>query len=146
MLSSLGEWWSSLSSSTMKRFVSVWRQALCLILSDEHAPRSDGVRNLLQVLQYMYNVSIIIWNRTVMFVCFFKMIIKVLYLSSWQVNSRVSESQRLPESDFYVMIEEKFLFRELQIWRLKSKCRVRKFLSDLTWKLTGITFVKTLNN
>uniref|UniRef100_A0A0S7EIK1 HERC3 n=1 Tax=Poeciliopsis prolifica TaxID=188132 RepID=A0A0S7EIK1_9TELE len=56
----LGEWWASLSSSTMERFVSVWRQALCLILSDEDAPRRDGVRNLLQVLQYMYNVSIII--------------------------------------------------------------------------------------
>ncbi|XP_032434396.1 probable E3 ubiquitin-protein ligase HERC3 [Xiphophorus hellerii] len=108
----LGEWWSSLSSSTMKRFVSVWRQALCLILSDEHAPRSDGVRNLLQVLQYMYNV-----------------------------NSRVSESQRLPESDFYVMIEEKFLFRELEIWRLKSK---RRYVFDEPLVLCNFPIVMDL--
>ncbi|KAM4734007.1 putative E3 ubiquitin-protein ligase HERC3 [Anableps anableps] len=90
----LGEWWSSLSPSTMERFVSVWRQALCVILSSEDAPRSDGVRNLLQVLQYMYNV-----------------------------NSRVSESRRLPVSDFYVLINKKFLLGELQIWRLRSKRR-----------------------
>uniref|UniRef100_M4ALN1 Probable E3 ubiquitin-protein ligase HERC3 n=1 Tax=Xiphophorus maculatus TaxID=8083 RepID=M4ALN1_XIPMA len=108
----LGEWWSSLSSSTMKRFVSVWRQALCLILSDEHAPRSDGVRNLLQVLQYMYNV-----------------------------NSTVSESQRLPESDFYVMIEKRFLFRELQIWRLKSK---RRYVRDEPLVLCNFPIVMDL--
>ncbi|XP_007558653.1 probable E3 ubiquitin-protein ligase HERC4 isoform X2 [Poecilia formosa] len=94
----LGEWWSSLSSSTMERFVSVWRKALCAILSNVDAPRSDGVRNLLQVLQYMYNV-----------------------------NNRMSESQRLPERDFYVMINQMFLLGELQIWRLKSK---RRYVRD----------------
>ncbi|XP_043982008.1 probable E3 ubiquitin-protein ligase HERC4 isoform X1 [Gambusia affinis] len=108
----LGEWWSSLSSSTMKRFVSVWRQALCLILSDEDAPRSDGVRNLLQVLQYMYNV-----------------------------NSRVSESRRLPESDFYVIIDQEFLRGELQIWRLKSK---RRYVRDEPLVLCNFPIVMDL--
>ncbi|XP_054892414.1 probable E3 ubiquitin-protein ligase HERC3 isoform X2 [Poeciliopsis prolifica] len=108
----LGEWWASLSSSTMERFVSVWRQALCLILSDEDAPRRDGVRNLLQVLQYMYNV-----------------------------NSRVSESRRLPESDFYVMIDQTFLLSELQIWRLKSK---RRYVLDEPLVLCNFPIVMDL--
>ncbi|XP_036008072.1 probable E3 ubiquitin-protein ligase HERC4 [Fundulus heteroclitus] len=90
----LGEWWSSLSPSSMERYVSVWKQALSEILSEENAPRSSGVRNLLQVLQYMYNV-----------------------------NSRVSESRRLPESYFYLLINQDFLFDEVQIWRLKSMRR-----------------------
>lgn len=57
-MSSSGDWWSSLSPSTMKKHVKVWKQALSEILSFQPVPRNSGVRNLLQVLQYMYNVSI----------------------------------------------------------------------------------------
>ncbi|XP_038161517.1 probable E3 ubiquitin-protein ligase HERC4 [Cyprinodon tularosa] len=88
----LGEWWFLLSRSSMGRFVSVWRQALSGILSKYDAPRSSGVRNLLQVLQYMHNI-----------------------------NSRVAESQRLPESEFYLSIDQDFLLDDLDMWRLKSK-------------------------
>lgn len=58
LLSSSGDWWSLLSPSTMVKHVKVWKQALSVILSFEPVPRNSGVRNLLQVLQYMYNVSI----------------------------------------------------------------------------------------
>ncbi|KAL7402723.1 hypothetical protein ABVT39_018937 [Epinephelus coioides] len=54
----IGNWWSSLSPSTMVRHVKVWKQALSMILSSECVPPNSGVRNLLLVLQYMYNVSI----------------------------------------------------------------------------------------
>lgn len=42
----------------MVKHVKVWKQALSAVLSLEPVPRSSGVRNLLLVLQYMYNVSI----------------------------------------------------------------------------------------
>ncbi len=58
MLSSSGDWWSSLSHSTMVKHVKVWKKALSVILSFKPVPRNSGVRNLLLVLQYMYNVSI----------------------------------------------------------------------------------------
>ncbi|KAL7402017.1 hypothetical protein ABVT39_008232 [Epinephelus coioides] len=51
----IGDWWSSLSPSTMVRHVKVWKQALSVILSSKCVPRNSGVRNLLLVLQYMYN-------------------------------------------------------------------------------------------
>ncbi|MEQ2239028.1 hypothetical protein ILYODFUR_000317 [Ilyodon furcidens] len=108
----LGEWWSSLSPSSMGRFVSVWKQALSVILSKENVPRSYGVRNLLQVLQYMYNV-----------------------------NSRVSESRRLPESDFYLLINQNFLREELEIWRLKSK---RRYVHSEPLVLCSFPFVMDL--
>lgn len=58
MLCSSGDWWSSLSPSTVVKHVKVWKQALSAVLSFKPVPRNSGVRNLLLVLQYMYNVSI----------------------------------------------------------------------------------------
>ncbi|XP_037538558.1 probable E3 ubiquitin-protein ligase HERC4 [Nematolebias whitei] len=90
----LGNWWSSLSPSSMGRLIKVWKQALSVIFTFDPVPRSSGVRNLLLVLQYMYNV-----------------------------NSRVSESRRLPESEFYLSMNETFLSDDLQLWRLRSQRR-----------------------
>ncbi|XP_069019067.1 probable E3 ubiquitin-protein ligase HERC3 isoform X1 [Embiotoca jacksoni] len=88
----VGDWWSSLSLSTMVRYVEVWKKTFSLILSFDPVPRHSGVRNLLQVLQYLYNA-----------------------------NSRVAESQRMPDSDFCLSIDDKFLDEDLNLWRLRSK-------------------------
>ncbi|KAI3371674.1 hypothetical protein L3Q82_024235 [Scortum barcoo] len=88
----IGDWWSSLSHSTMVRHVKVWKKALSEILSSQPVPRNSGVRNLLLVLQYMYNA-----------------------------NSRIAEPQRLPESDFHLLFDEKFLHEDVQHWRLWSQ-------------------------
>ncbi|XP_071362163.1 probable E3 ubiquitin-protein ligase HERC3 [Trachinotus anak] len=88
----IGDWWSSLSASTMVKHLKVWKQALSVILSLRPVPRNSGVRNLLLVLQYMYNV-----------------------------NSRTPESRRMPESDFCLLIDINFLVEDLQLWRSRSR-------------------------
>ncbi|XP_037623786.1 probable E3 ubiquitin-protein ligase HERC3 [Sebastes umbrosus] len=88
----IGDWWSSLSSSTMVKHVKVWKQALSVIMSSKPVPRNSGVRNLLLVLQYMYNA-----------------------------NSRTEEPRRMPESDFCLLIDKVFLHEDLQLWRLQSQ-------------------------
>ncbi|XP_023155082.1 probable E3 ubiquitin-protein ligase HERC4 [Amphiprion ocellaris] len=88
----IGDWWSSLSASTMVRYVTVWKQAVSVILTSEHDPYKSGIRNLLQVLQFMYNA-----------------------------NSRVAESQRIPDNDFYLSIDEMFLRRDLLVWQMRSQ-------------------------
>ncbi|KAM3610146.1 uncharacterized protein V6R79_026111 [Siganus canaliculatus] len=88
----IGDWWSSLSRATMVKHVKVWKQALSVIMSYCPVPRNNGVRNLLHILQYMYNA-----------------------------NSRIAEPQRMPESDFYLLISENFLKEELQHWFLWSE-------------------------
>ncbi|XP_030586971.1 probable E3 ubiquitin-protein ligase HERC4 isoform X2 [Archocentrus centrarchus] len=88
----IGDWWCSLSPSTMIRHVKVWKTALSEILSFQPVPRNSGVRNLLLVLQYMYNA-----------------------------NSRVAESRRIPESDFCLSTDETFLSEDLHHWHLQSQ-------------------------
>ncbi|CAI5667999.1 unnamed protein product [Oreochromis niloticus] len=88
----IGDWWSSLSHSTMIRHINVWKQALSEILSFVPVPRNSGVRNLLLVLKYMYNA-----------------------------NSRVVESRRIPESSFYLLLDEAFLGEDLDHWHLRSQ-------------------------
>ncbi|XP_019960901.2 probable E3 ubiquitin-protein ligase HERC3 [Paralichthys olivaceus] len=88
----LGNWWTSLSASTMSKYVKVWKKALSVFLSSNPVPRHTGVRNLLQVLQYMYNA-----------------------------NSRTPESRRMPDSDFYLLIDKNFLIEDLRLWFLQSK-------------------------
>ncbi|XP_040893624.1 probable E3 ubiquitin-protein ligase HERC4 [Toxotes jaculatrix] len=90
----IGDWWSSLSASTMVKYVKVWKKALSVILSFKPVPRNSGIRNLLQVLQYMYNV-----------------------------NCRIAESRRMPDSDFCLLIDENFLLEDLQLWRSRSRLR-----------------------
>lgn len=55
---SSGDWWCSLSRSTKVEYVAVWKHALSNILSFWPAPRSTGTKNLVLVLQCMYDVSI----------------------------------------------------------------------------------------
>ncbi|XP_029290713.1 probable E3 ubiquitin-protein ligase HERC4 isoform X2 [Cottoperca gobio] len=88
----IADWWASQPSSTMVKHVKVWKQALSVILSYQPVPRNSGVRNLLRVLQYMYNA-----------------------------NSRTAEPQRMPESDFYLLIDKDFLIEDLHLWRLRSQ-------------------------
>ncbi|KAG7229828.1 hypothetical protein INR49_012477 [Caranx melampygus] len=88
----IGDWLSSLSTSTIGRYVKVWKQAISVLLSLKPVPRNAGVRNLLHILQYLYNV-----------------------------NSRTPESQRIPESDFCLSIDDDFLNEELLLWHLWSK-------------------------
>uniref|UniRef100_A0A3Q3IRN4 HECT-type E3 ubiquitin transferase n=1 Tax=Monopterus albus TaxID=43700 RepID=A0A3Q3IRN4_MONAL len=87
----IGDWWSSLSPSTMAKYVGVWKQALSVNLSFEPVPR-DSVRNLLLVLQYMYNT-----------------------------NSRIAEPHRIPESHFCLLLDQDFLYEDLELWRLQSQ-------------------------
>ncbi|XP_026166475.1 probable E3 ubiquitin-protein ligase HERC4 isoform X2 [Mastacembelus armatus] len=84
----IGDWWSSLSPSTMVKYVKAWKQALSVILSTEPVPRNSGVKNLILVLQYMYNA-----------------------------NSRIAESRRIPESDFCLVLDDNFLHNELLHWQ-----------------------------
>ncbi|XP_008296210.1 probable E3 ubiquitin-protein ligase HERC4 [Stegastes partitus] len=88
----IGDWWSSLSPSSMVRYVTVWKQAISAILTSEPDPYKSGVRNLLQVLQYMYNA-----------------------------NSRVAESRRMPDSDFYLSVSRGFLRGDLLLWRSRYR-------------------------
>ncbi|XP_051238205.1 probable E3 ubiquitin-protein ligase HERC4 [Dicentrarchus labrax] len=88
----IGDWWSSLSPTTMVKHVKVWKKALSVILSFEPVPRNSGVRNLLRVLQYMHNT-----------------------------NSRIAEPRRMPESDFCLLLDIHFLDEDLRHWRLRSQ-------------------------
>ncbi|XP_061577145.1 E3 ISG15--protein ligase HERC5-like [Cololabis saira] len=87
----IGDWWSSLTPPSMVRYVQVWKCALSVILSSQPDPYNSGARNLLLVLQNMYNV-----------------------------NSRVTESLKLPDSEFYLMID-RFLTQDLLLWYLRSR-------------------------
>ncbi|XP_029910455.1 probable E3 ubiquitin-protein ligase HERC3 [Myripristis murdjan] len=87
----LADWWSSLERSTMIKYVKVWKQALSETLSsDVTAPRSAAVKDLLQVLQCLYNA-----------------------------NKKIAEPQRIAESMFCLEIEFNILFllRDLMLWR-----------------------------
>nr|XP_046250580.1 probable E3 ubiquitin-protein ligase HERC4 [Scatophagus argus] len=88
----IGDWWSTLSPSTMAKHVKVWKQALSVILTFNPVPRNSGVRNLLLVLQYMYNA-----------------------------NMRIAEPRRIPESDFYLFFDETFLVDDVLLWRSWSQ-------------------------
>ncbi|KAL3066453.1 hypothetical protein OYC64_016412 [Pagothenia borchgrevinki] len=87
----IGDWWSSLPSSTMSKHVEVWKQALSVILSNEPVHRSSEVKNLLLVLQFMYNV-----------------------------NHRIAEPQKMPESEFCLLMNKTFYLEDWQLWRLGS--------------------------
>ncbi|XP_028264079.1 probable E3 ubiquitin-protein ligase HERC4 [Parambassis ranga] len=89
----IGDWWSSQSRSTMFRHVKAWKQALLVILSFDPVPRTAGVRNLLRVLQYLYNA-----------------------------NSRVAEPQRIPESEFCLLMDAGFLLDDLKLWHARKMC------------------------
>ncbi|KAG7215938.1 hypothetical protein INR49_031534 [Caranx melampygus] len=76
----------------MIKYVKVWKQALSVILSLKPVPRNSGVRNLLLLFQYMYNV-----------------------------NSRIPESRRVPESEFGLLIDKYFLYEDLRLWHSQMK-------------------------
>ncbi|XP_047196022.1 probable E3 ubiquitin-protein ligase HERC4 [Hippoglossus stenolepis] len=88
----IGNWWTTLSASKISAYVMVWKKALSDMLSSSPDPPRSGFRNLLQVLQYMYNA-----------------------------NSRTAESQRLPDSDFYLLMDQNFLCEDLRQWILQTK-------------------------
>ncbi|KAK5867920.1 hypothetical protein PBY51_012375 [Eleginops maclovinus] len=90
----IGVWWSSLPSSTMSKYVKVWKQALSEILSNKPVPQNSGVLNLLLVLQLMYNA-----------------------------NSRIAGRKRLPEKVFCMGFSETFLQEGIELWRSKSKIK-----------------------
>lgn len=48
----------------------MWKQALSVIFTFDPVPRCSGVRNLLLVLQYMYNVSTTATNKNSRSDCF----------------------------------------------------------------------------
>ncbi|XP_060933111.1 probable E3 ubiquitin-protein ligase HERC4 isoform X2 [Limanda limanda] len=88
----IGNWWTTLSASKISAYVRVWKKSLSDMLSSSFLPPCSGFRNLLQVLQYMYNA-----------------------------NSKTSESQRLPDSDFYLLMDLNFLGLDLTQWVLQTK-------------------------
>ncbi|XP_028441208.1 probable E3 ubiquitin-protein ligase HERC3 isoform X1 [Perca flavescens] len=109
----IGDWWSSLSSSTKVRHVKVWKQALSLILSYV-LPRNSGVRNLLLVLQYMYNA-----------------------------NNRIARRQRIPEKSFSLGISETFLYEDLQIWHSMSKIKDMDYQPLILFNFTFVMDLKS---
>ncbi|XP_062276631.1 probable E3 ubiquitin-protein ligase HERC4 [Scomber scombrus] len=88
----IGDWWSSLSASTMIEYIDVWKQTLSVILSLRPVPRNTGVKNLLLVLQYLYNA-----------------------------NSRTAEAGRVPDNNFCLLIDQEFLKEDLWLWRSWSQ-------------------------
>ncbi|XP_044213219.1 probable E3 ubiquitin-protein ligase HERC4 [Thunnus albacares] len=86
------DWWCSQSPSTVIKYVEVWRQTLSVILSFDAAPSNSGVKNLLLVLQYMYNA-----------------------------NNRTAGCQRIPDKTFCLEINEAFLQEDVKLWRSLSK-------------------------
>ncbi|KAK5867921.1 hypothetical protein PBY51_012376 [Eleginops maclovinus] len=88
----IGDWWTSLPPSTMITHVEVWKQALSVILSDKPDLRNSEVRNLLLVLQHMYNV-----------------------------NSRTAEPQKIPESEFCLLMNKNMYLEDWLLWRLGSQ-------------------------
>ncbi|XP_018559610.2 LOW QUALITY PROTEIN: probable E3 ubiquitin-protein ligase HERC4 [Lates calcarifer] len=86
----IGDWWSSLSSSTMVEHVKVWKKALSVILSFTPIPRNSAV-NLLLVLQHMYNA-----------------------------NDRIGRRQRIPEKTYCLGISREILIEDLLSWRSES--------------------------
>ncbi|XP_026222369.1 probable E3 ubiquitin-protein ligase HERC4 [Anabas testudineus] len=89
-LETIGDWWSSLPASTMAKYVKVWKQALSAILADSEV--TSGVKNLLQVLQHMYNV-----------------------------NNRIAGRQRIPEKTYCLGINTVLLQEDLRCLKAKSE-------------------------
>ncbi|XP_039989978.1 probable E3 ubiquitin-protein ligase HERC3 isoform X2 [Xiphias gladius] len=90
------DWWSSLTPSTMVKYVKVWKQALSVILSfgpiSRNSTVNSGIKSLLQVLQHMYNA-----------------------------NNRIAGRQRVPEKTYRLGINQEILKEDLQLWRSTSK-------------------------
>ncbi|XP_029986375.1 probable E3 ubiquitin-protein ligase HERC3 [Sphaeramia orbicularis] len=86
----LGDWWSSLSDSIRVRHVEVWKKALSVLMSPETFRPDSAVKNMLQVLQYMYNAN----NRTV-------------------------DAQRIPESVFQLSISGEVIAMYIYPGRLR---------------------------
>lgn len=97
-----------------------------MILSFDPVPRTSGVRNLLRVLQYLYNVSMLV-NFNILFFIILKVII--IHVSS-QTNSRVAELQRIPESEFCLLMDEDFLLDDLTLWHAQKMCMVKTQTCD----------------
>ncbi|KAM9385949.1 putative E3 ubiquitin-protein ligase HERC3 isoform 3-T3 [Pholidichthys leucotaenia] len=91
------DWWCSLSPSTMLRYVNVWKKALSLILFKVFTLRTPKVRNLLQVLQYMYDA-----------------------------NSRAAEPQRIPASAFCLQLGFVIIIDEVKRWLLQKHLKYKR--------------------
>ncbi|XP_071362182.1 probable E3 ubiquitin-protein ligase HERC3 isoform X2 [Trachinotus anak] len=91
-LQDIEDWWSSLSASTMVKHIKVWKQALSVILSIRPVPRNSGVKNLLLVLQHMYNA-----------------------------NNRIARHRRIPKKTYCLEITMDVLVEDMQLWHLKSQ-------------------------
>lgn len=106
----------------MAKHVKVWKQAVSGILSLQPVPRDSRVRNLLLVLQYMYEVSVLAERHTFLFVssscnhgntCF-------------KANSGIAEPQRVPDSGFFLQIDLDLLQEDLWLWRSRPQRKVAK--------------------
>ncbi|XP_075998043.1 putative E3 ubiquitin-protein ligase HERC3 [Genypterus blacodes] len=83
----LGDWWSSLSSSTRMEYVEVWKEALALLLIRVPNLQNTSVKNLLKVLQCFYNA-----------------------------NNRMSGPERIPDKQFCLSFWSGFIFADLILW------------------------------
>ncbi|XP_062276832.1 probable E3 ubiquitin-protein ligase HERC4 [Scomber scombrus] len=81
-------WWCSLLPSTKVKHVKVWKRALTPILSSFPVPHDSGVKNLLLVLQHMYNA-----------------------------NNRTEGCQRIPDETFCMGVNQLLLQEDLKVWR-----------------------------
>ncbi|XP_029010158.1 probable E3 ubiquitin-protein ligase HERC4 isoform X2 [Betta splendens] len=85
----LGEWWASLPASTMVSYVRLWKKALSALLASDLFPSDSRVRNLLGILQHMYNV-----------------------------NRKLTEPRRVPDTHFCLWFDTEFLKKELLLWHM----------------------------
>ncbi|CAN9498636.1 unnamed protein product [Ophioblennius macclurei] len=88
----LGDWWAGLTRSALTRQVAVWTHALSAALSSTPVPRNAGVRNLLVVLNLLF-----------------------------QANSRAPPNRKLPECHFCLPTTQGFLREELRLWALQRQ-------------------------
>lgn len=121
-----GDWWSSLMPSRRVRHVNVWKKAVSAMLSSEDGSHTPAVRNLLLVLQYMYNVSFLIIKDYLFFFLLWTLFANSMIMSWLQVNSRVAECQRLPDSVFCLKLSEAFLDEDGIRWYLRSHGEVNQ--------------------
>lgn len=130
MLSFSEDWWSSLSASSMAKYVKVWKQALSEILSFQPVPLNSEVtsrvKSLLQVLQHMYNVSIYTRSNLLSFSTrtFFEIFLNI---NVFKANNRNAGRQKIPEKTYCLEINQTLLQEDVRLWRSKSKNKVKHY-------------------
>ncbi|XP_068168480.1 probable E3 ubiquitin-protein ligase HERC3 isoform X2 [Antennarius striatus] len=115
----IGDWWYSLSPSTMIKHVEAWKNAVSERLGLVYLSFDPTVTNLLLVLQNMYNA-----------------------------NNRIAGCPRIPEKTFCLQIDQPFVeadVEHLQMVRSKNVDNQTKFLLDFPFLMDVTSKVYAFN-